>query len=100
MVVSLSGSGASAIIPQLVPAGTLTRRAVERTWLTASNAKTDRVGSELKCMVQAPSGYCLVGADVDSQVLNNARLSVNYHLKQNVQYKTHFPCKNFSLQRY
>ena len=75
MVVSLSGSGstpipgASAIIPQLVQAGTLTRRAVERTWLTASNAKVDRVGSELKCMVQAPSGYCLVGADVDSQVL-------------------------------
>ena len=75
MVVSLSGSGSnpipgdSAIIPQLVQAGTLTRRAVERTWLTASNAKVDRVGSELKCMVQAPSGYCLVGADVDSQVL-------------------------------
>ena len=29
----------------------------------------DRVGSELKAMVRAPLGYCLVGADVDSQEL-------------------------------
>jgi len=27
------------------------------------------VGSELKAMVRAPPGYCLVGADVDSQEL-------------------------------
>uniref|UniRef100_A0A670K2H7 DNA polymerase subunit gamma-1 n=1 Tax=Podarcis muralis TaxID=64176 RepID=A0A670K2H7_PODMU len=58
-----------AILPQVVTAGTITRRAVEPTWLTASNARTDRVGSELKAMVQAPSGYHLVGADVDSQEL-------------------------------
>ena len=38
LVVPISGS-TSCIIPQLVSAGTLTRRAVERTWLTASNAK-------------------------------------------------------------
>ena len=78
-------------------AGTATRRAVEPTWLTASNAKVNvwfkklelrhsyrqnlipsnlffclqenRVGSELKCMVRAPPGYHLVGADVDSQEL-------------------------------
>ena len=59
----------SAIIPQIVPAGTLTRRAVERTWLTASNAKADRIGSELKSLIQAPPDYCFVGADVDSQEL-------------------------------
>ena len=53
----------------MVPAGTLTRRAVERTWLTASNAKADRIGSELKSMIQAPPGYVFVGADVDSQEL-------------------------------
>ncbi|KAM4826428.1 DNA polymerase subunit gamma-1 [Thomomys bottae] len=58
-----------AILPQLVTAGTITRRAVEPTWLTASNAHPDRVGSELKAMVQAPPGYVLVGADVDSQEL-------------------------------
>jgi len=28
-----------AILPRIVTAGTVTRRAVERTWLTASNAK-------------------------------------------------------------
>ncbi|XP_014673437.1 PREDICTED: DNA polymerase subunit gamma-1-like [Priapulus caudatus] len=58
-----------AIVPKVVTAGTLTRRAVEATWLTASNAYPDRVGSELKSMVQAPPGYHFVGADVDSQEL-------------------------------
>ncbi|XP_028679587.1 DNA polymerase subunit gamma-1 [Erpetoichthys calabaricus] len=58
-----------AILPLVITAGTVTRRAVEPTWLTASNARRDRVGSELKAMVQAPPGYHLVGADVDSQEL-------------------------------
>ncbi|XP_069767303.1 DNA polymerase subunit gamma-1 isoform X2 [Narcine bancroftii] len=58
-----------AILPQVITAGTVTRRAVEPTWLTASNARSDRVGSELKAMVQVPPGYHLVGADVDSQEL-------------------------------
>lgn len=31
--------------------------------------QADRVGSELKAMVQVPPGYSLVGADVDSQEL-------------------------------
>ncbi|KAG5925335.1 DNA-directed DNA polymerase gamma mip1 [Claviceps africana] len=57
------------ILPQVIPMGTITRRAVESTWLTASNAKKNRVGSELKSMVKAPDGYCFVGADVDSQEL-------------------------------
>ena len=53
------------ILPQLIPMGTITRRAVEKTWLTASNAKKNRVGSELKSMVTAPPGYHFVGADVE-----------------------------------
>jgi DNA polymerase gamma 1 len=57
------------ILPQLIPMGTITRRSVENTWLTASNAKVNRVGSELKSMVKAPPGYCFVGADVDSEEL-------------------------------
>ncbi|EHK96670.1 putative DNA polymerase gamma, mitochondrial [Glarea lozoyensis 74030] len=57
------------ILPQVIPMGTVTRRAVENTWLTASNAKKNRVGSELKSMVKAPPGYCFVGADVDSEEL-------------------------------
>jgi len=57
------------ILPQVIPMGTITRRAVENTWLTASNAKANRVGSELKSMVKAPPGYCFVGADVDSEEL-------------------------------
>ena len=57
------------ILPQVIPMGTITRRAVENTWLTASNAKGNRVGSELKSMIRAPPGYCFVGADVDSQEL-------------------------------
>ena len=57
------------ILPQVIPMGTVTRRAVENTWLTASNAKANRVGSELKSMVKAPTGYRFVGADVDSEEL-------------------------------
>jgi DNA polymerase gamma 1 len=57
------------ILPQIIPMGTITRRAVENTWLTASNAKENRVGSELKAMVTAPPGYAFVGADVDSEEL-------------------------------
>lgn len=57
------------IVPHLITAGTVTRRAVEPTWLTASNPRDDRIGSELKSFIQAPDGYCLVGADVDSQEL-------------------------------
>ncbi|KAF2122658.1 DNA polymerase family A-domain-containing protein [Lophiotrema nucula] len=63
------GNKVGFILPQIIPMGTITRRAVENTWLTASNAKANRVGSELKSMVRAPEGYCFVGADVDSQEL-------------------------------
>ncbi|KAH9866284.1 DNA-directed DNA polymerase gamma mip1 [Plenodomus biglobosus] len=70
---SASGQGPGTkvgfILPQIIPMGTITRRSVENTWLTASNAKKNRVGSELKSMVRAPEGYCFVGADVDSQEL-------------------------------
>jgi len=59
----------SAILPSLVVCGTVTRRAVEKTWLTASNARLDRVGSELKTAIRAPPGFHFVGADVDSQEL-------------------------------
>jgi DNA polymerase gamma 1 len=57
------------ILPQVITMGTVTRRAIEKTWLTASNAKPNRVGSELKTMVRAPPGYVIVGADVDSEEL-------------------------------
>jgi DNA polymerase gamma 1 len=86
MAVQIKDDGTSIILPRVVVAGTVTRRAVEPTWLTASNAQvkinnililfnrislfqTDRIGSELKAMVQAPPDYCFVGADVDSQEL-------------------------------
>lgn len=64
-----TGKRVGFILPQLIPMGTITRRAVENTWLTASNAKANRVGSELKAMIKAPPGYAFVGADVDSQEL-------------------------------
>ncbi|CAE6532385.1 unnamed protein product [Rhizoctonia solani] len=57
------------ILPQVITMGTVTRRAIEKTWLTASNAKANRIGSELKTLVRAPEGYALVGADVDSEEL-------------------------------
>lgn len=42
---------------------------MRRQGLTSLFLQPDRVGSELKAMVQAPPGYVLVGADVDSQEL-------------------------------
>ncbi|CAE6428519.1 unnamed protein product [Rhizoctonia solani] len=57
------------ILPQVITMGTVTRRAIEKTWLTASNAKPNRIGSELKTLVRAPEGYAIVGADVDSEEL-------------------------------
>ncbi|KAI5969821.1 MIP1 [Candida margitis] len=57
------------IIPNLASMGTITRRATENTWLTASNSKKNRIGSELKSLIEAPEGYCFIGADVDSEEL-------------------------------
>lgn len=70
MVVKLDeSSDLGSILPRVIVAGTVTRRAVEPTWLTASNQDTTRIGSELKAMIQSPPGYSFVGADVDSQEL-------------------------------
>lgn len=69
MVVKLVDETYGVILPRVVVAGTVTRRAVEPTWLTASNARPDRIGSELKGMIRAPPGWKFVGADVDSQEL-------------------------------
>lgn len=57
------------IIPKFCTMGTVTRRATENTWLTASNSKSNRIGSELKAMVESPKDYAFVGADVDSEEL-------------------------------
>ncbi|KAI9219765.1 DNA polymerase family A-domain-containing protein [Blastocladiella britannica] len=57
------------ILPQMQVMGTITRRAVENTWLTASNAKKKRIGSDIKRLVTAPPGFAIVGADVDAQEL-------------------------------
>ncbi|KAJ2620832.1 DNA-directed DNA polymerase gamma mip1 [Coemansia spiralis] len=62
-------AGLGVILPLVVPMGTITRRGVESTWMTASNAKANRLGSELKSMVRCPDGYRFVGADVDSEEL-------------------------------
>ncbi|XP_051161873.1 DNA polymerase subunit gamma-1, mitochondrial isoform X2 [Leptopilina boulardi] len=71
-----------AILPQVIVSGTLTRRAVEPTWMTASNAHAERIGSELRSMIQAPPGYNIVGADVDSQELWIASIIGDaYHAK-------------------
>ncbi|RKP23391.1 DNA polymerase family A-domain-containing protein, partial [Syncephalis pseudoplumigaleata] len=63
------GTGSGMILPQINTMGTITRRAVEPTWMTASNAKKNRIGSELKSTVRAPPGYRIIGADVDSEEL-------------------------------
>lgn len=57
------------ILPQVTVMGTVTRRATEKTWLAAANAKKNKIGTELKSMVRAPRGFAIVGADVDSEEL-------------------------------
>ncbi|KAL3110119.1 hypothetical protein niasHT_015722 [Heterodera trifolii] len=56
-----------AIVPSVIPAGTVTRRATHKLWLTSANPKENVVGSDLKSMIQCSDGWKLVGADVDSQ---------------------------------
>ncbi|OZC06502.1 DNA-directed DNA polymerase [Onchocerca flexuosa] len=57
-----------AIAPSIIPAGTVTRRAVHKLWLTAINPKDDQmIGTNLKSMVECPQDWHIVGADVDSQ---------------------------------
>lgn len=72
-------TGEGAILPRVVVSGTVTRRAVEPTWLTASNSYKDRLGSELKGIIQCPPGYYYVGADVDSEELWIASLIGDAH---------------------
>lgn len=79
MVLSYDQNGDGSILPRVVVCGTVTRRAVEPTWLTASNSYPDRLGSELKGIIQCPAGYSYVGADVDSQELWIASLIGDAH---------------------
>lgn len=74
-----SSTDEGSILPRVVVSGTVTRRAVEPTWLTASNSYPDRLGSELKGIIHCPKGYCYVGADVDSQELWIAALIGDSH---------------------
>ncbi|KAI9341795.1 DNA polymerase family A-domain-containing protein [Zopfochytrium polystomum] len=64
-----NGRPGCVILPQTAVMGTITRRAVEALWMTAANAKRGSIGSELKSNIVAPEGYCIVGADVDSEEL-------------------------------
>lgn len=61
--------GFPVVLPRIVVTGTITRRCADNTWQVASNPKAKRIGTELKSMIEAPAGYRIVGADVDSQEL-------------------------------
>lgn len=59
-----------AILPQICPMGTITRRATDRLWMTSTaSSKSSVLGSDLKSRIVAPSGWKFVGADVDAQEL-------------------------------
>uniref|UniRef100_A0A5S6QDJ7 DNA-directed DNA polymerase n=1 Tax=Trichuris muris TaxID=70415 RepID=A0A5S6QDJ7_TRIMR len=74
-----NGGKYCSIIPRVICAGTVTRRAVESTWMTVSNPEEARIGSELKGLIKAPLGYKFVGSDVDSQELWIAALFGDSH---------------------
>ena len=50
-----------AIIPRVITAGTVTRRAVEPTWLTASNAYVSVVILLCRCRQLAAGGFLFSG---------------------------------------
>lgn len=55
------------IAPASVPHNTSTNRTGENLWLTVPDPKYDKIGSEIKTRVQAPSGYVFVQSDFDAQ---------------------------------
>jgi DNA polymerase gamma 1 len=59
--------GFPVVLPRNNPNGTVTGRMTDAVWQVASNPKPYRVGTELKSMVEAPPGWLIVGADVDSE---------------------------------
>ncbi|VDM71696.1 unnamed protein product, partial [Strongylus vulgaris] len=65
---SEEGARVGAIAPAIIPSGTVSRRSVHKLWVTLTNESgTNRIGTGIKSLVQAPQGSVLVGADVDSQ---------------------------------
>ena len=63
-------NGPLAILPQICPMGTITRRATDRLWMTSTaSSKSSVLGSDLKTRIVAPAGWKFVGADVDAQEL-------------------------------
>lgn len=59
--------GFKMIVPATIPHNTSTNRAGENLWLTVPDPKKDKIGSEIKTRVQAPSGYVFVQSDFDAQ---------------------------------
>lgn len=63
-----------AIVPVTKLAGTLTGRQVEKLWLTASQAKKKRLGSDVTHAIQPPEGWSFVGWDEDTEEVRLASL--------------------------
>ena len=57
------------IVPRVVTIGTVTSVAIGETWLTASNTKENRVGSEFKAIAPAPDGQAVIRDKADSEEL-------------------------------
>lgn len=62
-----SPDGIPVTIPMMSVNGTITGRATDPVWMVLPNPKANRIGTELKSMVEAFPGYKLVGADVSSE---------------------------------
>lgn len=64
-----SPEGYPVVIPTIAPTGTLTRRCADSLYQVMPNPKATKPGTEYKSTIEAPEGYVIVGADVDSQEL-------------------------------
>jgi DNA polymerase family A len=62
----LKGTSDGWLVPRFQPTGTLTGRATDRILLLISKPKPYLAGSEFLSLIEAPSGYKIVQADIDS----------------------------------
>lgn len=62
-----SPEGYPVVLPMMNVNGTVTGRATDKIWQVCPNPKKNRIGTELKSMIQPIPGYAIVGADIDGQ---------------------------------
>ncbi len=78
------GKDALITLPEILPHGTVTRRAVEPLFLTMCGVKSHKLATEFKTRIEAPDGWKIVMADVDAEELQIASIFADKWYGDNV----------------